>query len=207
MNTNTNKEVVRKNDAEISTRRMTAIILAGGDSSRMRTHKALLPLFGASLIEKIIESLGGLFTEIVISARSKELYQFLPYPVVIDKAPGYGPLMGILCGLEVSSNPVNFVIACDIPDVNLNFLAGMASLTDDYEIVVPVTKDNKYEPLFAFYNKSLISRIQSLLDNNIRQVFQLYPMGTLKTVAMKEADWYYNLNTEADYNRYLKSKK
>jgi molybdopterin-guanine dinucleotide biosynthesis protein A len=181
---------------------MSAIILAGGKSSRMKMDKALLPVSGTRLIEKVAENIGDYFDEIIISAQSTELYDFLPYRVVADKEPGHGPLMGILSGLEASSNDINFIIATDIPDIDTNFLAHLKTFAQDYEIVVPVTKDDLYEPLFAFYNKSLIPRIETLLANHIRQVFQLYPMATMKKVTMSENGWYFNLNTNEDYQTY-----
>ncbi len=181
----------------------SAIILAGGKSSRMNMDKALLPVSSTRLIEKVAANIGAYFQEIIISAQTAGLYEFLPYKVVTDRAQGQGPLMGILCGLAASSNPINFVIACDIPEVDVSFLSGMIRYTRDHEIVVPVTQDDKFEPLFAFYNKSLIPRIETLLDKKIRQVFQLYPLATVKTISMKENGWFYNLNTTEDYRQYL----
>jgi molybdopterin-guanine dinucleotide biosynthesis protein A len=183
---------------------MTAVILAGGNSSRMRMDKALLPLSGSRLIEKVAENIGPFFDEIIISAQTPQQYDFLPYRVVGDKEPGHGPLMGILCGLEASNTDINFIIATDIPDVDTRFLAHLKTFAHHYEIVVPVTKDDLYEPLFAFYNKNLISRIRSLLDKRIRQVIQLYPMATMKKVLMDNNDWYFNLNTDEDLRQYKK---
>lgn len=182
----------------------TAIILAGGSSSRMKKDKALLPISGTRLIEIVAENLKPFFSEIIISARSVKEYQFLPYKSVADKEPGHGPLMGIMCGLEASTNQINFVIATDIPEINTAFLEELISYTRDYEIVVPVTPSSHYEPLFAFYKKSLIQRIQTLLDNHVRQIYQLYPQATLKKVPLKSTDWLHNLNTTSDYQSYLK---
>jgi molybdopterin-guanine dinucleotide biosynthesis protein A len=186
---------------------MTAIILAGGSSSRMKVDKALLPVSGTSLIEAVALNISPYFKEIIISARSEEEYRFLPYKTVADKEPGQGPFMGILCGLEASSNDINFVIACDIPEINTAFLEELIQHAKHYEIVVPVTPDNKYEPLFAFYNKSLVPRITTLLSKKIRQIFQLYPMATLKKVPLKDTGWLYNLNTTSDYQNYLKTQE
>jgi molybdopterin-guanine dinucleotide biosynthesis protein A len=182
---------------------MSAIILAGGNSSRMKKHKALMPVAGTTLIEKVANNISAYFQEIIISAQSEGLYDFLPYRVAMDRTPGQGPLMGILCGLQASSNDINFVIACDIPEVNVSFLSQMIEYTADHEIVVPVTKKNQYEPLFAFYNKSLIPRIETLLEQHRRQIFQLYPMATVKTIPLEENGWYYNLNSEEDYRKYV----
>ncbi|MBN2245058.1 MAG: molybdenum cofactor guanylyltransferase, partial [Candidatus Aminicenantes bacterium] len=50
----------------------------------------------------------------------------------------------------------NFVIACDIPGINLEFIKRLVRSTAAYEIVVPVSTKNKYEPLFAVFSKSIV---------------------------------------------------
>ncbi|MCK5056130.1 MAG: molybdenum cofactor guanylyltransferase [Candidatus Aminicenantes bacterium] len=181
-----------------------AIILAGGKATRMNGDKALLPVSGVKLIEKVARNLEPYFGEILISARSKEMFDFLPYPVVGDERPGCGPLMGILSALRVSGNPINFVIACDIPEVNIDFLEKMTAFIDSYDIVVPTSGENKFEPLFAFYSKKLIPIIEDLLNQGIRKINRLYPKCRTKYVPFDNDGWYHNLNTMADYLDYLK---
>ena len=185
---------------------MSAVILAGGKSRRMNEHKALLPVSGLRLIEKVARNIEGYFQEILISTHSKELYDFLPYPVVVDTQPGQGPLMGILSGLYASATPVNFVIACDIPDIDISFLREMMTYTGEYDIVVPVTRANKFEPLFAFYNKNLIPRIEDLLKHQTRQVIKLFARARVKYSPLAPNGLFCKLNTETDYRDYLKNK-
>ena len=182
---------------------MSAIILAGGKSARMKENKALLPIQGVPLIQKIGRNLEHHFQEIIVSAQSSELFDFLPYRVVKDEQPGQGPLMGVLCGLEASSNPINFVIACDIPEIDVPFLDRMMGYTNQYEIVVPLSGENKYEPLFFFFFKSVISRIKDLLKQQIRQINKLFPLTKTKYIPLENTGWYYNLNSSEDYRRYI----
>ncbi|UCH98004.1 MAG: molybdenum cofactor guanylyltransferase [Candidatus Aminicenantes bacterium] len=185
--------------------KMSAIILAGGKSVRMKDNKALLPIRGIPLIQRLSQNLENHFQEIIISAQSVELFDFLPYRVVMDEQPDQGPLMGILCGLEASANPINFVIACDIPEINIPFLHRMIAYTNQYEIVVPVSGEDKYEPLFAFYNKSLVPRIKNLLKQQTRKIIKLFPLAQVKYIPLENTGWYYNLNSTEDYQKYIKS--
>jgi molybdopterin-guanine dinucleotide biosynthesis protein A len=189
---------------------MSAIILAGGRSLRMEEDKSLLMVSGLRLIEKIARDMEPYFREIIISANRETMsrYSFLPYQVVVDKEPGQGPLRGILSGLQASAYPVNFVIACDIPEINGPFLEKMIKLTlsDQYDIVAPVTAEGKFEPLFAFYHRRLIPAIESLLQQGVRKVIELFPLCPVKCIPLEGRDWYYNLNTNADYLRYLKDR-
>ena len=134
-------------------------------------------------------------------------YSFLPFRVIADKEPGQGPLRGILTGLQTSVHPVNFVIACDIPEINVPFIQKMMAHAGEYDIVVPVTSEGKFEPLFAFYHQRLIPSIEALLEQGIRKVIKLFPLCSVKYIPMEGEGWYYNLNTNEDYQGYLKVKE
>ena len=182
---------------------MSAIVLAGGQSRRMKQDKALLPLNGKSLVESVASQLEPYFADIIVSAREGQALDFLPYRIAVDRSSGQGPLMGILSGLEASRTPYNFVIACDIPQIDIRFLESMLEHVRGHDVVVPVSGDSKYEPLFAFYQKRLIPHIQDLLSKGIRQIIKLYPLAeSVKYVPMPGGNWYFNLNTLEDFNNY-----
>ncbi|MCX6583548.1 MAG: molybdenum cofactor guanylyltransferase [Candidatus Aminicenantes bacterium] len=187
---------------------MSAVILAGGKSLRMEEDKSLLMVSGLRLIEKIARDIGPYFREIIISSNRETMdrLSFLPYRAVVDKEPNQGPLRGILTGLQASAHPVNFVMACDIPEINVPFLQKMMTFTGQYDIVAPVTGEGKYEPLFAFYHRRLIPAIETLLEQGVRKVIELYPPHRVKYIPMEARDWYYNLNTIEDYRGYMKDK-
>ncbi len=187
--------------------KMSAIILAGGESKRMKGDKAMLRVSGHRLIEKIARDIEPYFQEIIISISTNcaDMYNFLPFRVVADKELNQGPLMGILTGLQASKHPVNFVIACDIPEINLSFLQKMTAFTKDYDIVVPVSGKEMFEPLFAFYHQRVIPHIEDLLNLGVRKITKLFPLCRVKYIPLEGEDWYYNLNTDEDYERYLKN--
>ena len=68
----------------------TAIILAGGKSSRMGTNKALLQLNGKTVIEGMVEKLENIVDDIIIVTNTFEDYAFLHLPMIEDKRKGYG---------------------------------------------------------------------------------------------------------------------
>jgi molybdopterin-guanine dinucleotide biosynthesis protein A len=183
---------------------MAAVILAGGKSARMKMDKALLPVSGVPLIEKIGRLLESHFNEIIICADSVSKYDFLPYRVVADEEPGQGPLMGILSGLRASTRSLNFVMACDIPQIDTSFIELMHGYTDRFDIVVPLTKGLLPEPLFAFYKRAVIPAIEDLLKNGIRKIINLYDRRPTRFVRMENSDWLHNLNTNEEYEQYLK---
>ena len=183
----------------------TAVVLAGGKSSRMGEDKSLLVVDNLPLIEKIVHQLTGHFQEIVIGANDLEKYRFLNLPVVPDLEKGKGPLMGIYSTLLQSKHDINFVMACDIPDLNMGYIKELMRQARCHEIVVPTWSDGKFEPLFAVYNKSILDKAKKLLDNGRRKINLLFDSADVKYLPMPDdIDWFRNLNTREDYKSYIK---
>ncbi len=182
---------------------VTAIVLAGGKSSRMGDDKSLLPVKGKPLIQHIISQLSGYFTEIIIGANNAELYSDTKLRVIPDELPNQGPLMGIYSCLKASSTEINFVTACDIPQININLIQQMLDLVANCQIVMPVSNSNRYEPLFAVYKKSVAASIAELLGKGNRKVTDLLRVTDVKFVDFSNQQWYSNLNTKDDYLTYL----
>ncbi len=184
----------------------TAIIMAGGGSSRMGTDKSMLPIKGQSIIEAICEQLRGFFDEILISANEVDKFAFLGFEVIPDKVPEQGPLMGIASALEASANELNFVVACDIPKINLACVNRMLTeaLESQADIVVPTTGEEKYEPLFAIYRKTALEAINKALSSGKRKITEVFTLCRVKHIELDNTDWLVNLNTMADYEEFQK---
>lgn len=190
----------------------TLILLAGGKSSRMREDKAWLPVGknGTPLIRRLLDQLAGRFRDVIISCGTPDpdnpaafLYEQLPFRKVYDQKPGQGPMAGILAGLKASRSPANFIIACDIPDVDVDYIEMMSGFTNTYDLVIPVSGKDCYEPLFAFYNLRVSPLMENLLEGGTRKILELFPLCRVMYVDMPANNWYRNLNTAGDYQEYL----
>ena len=84
---------------------VSAAILAGGKSSRMRGEdKSLLVLNGMTFVESIRKRLGECFAEIfVVSDRSLEIKE-MGFSVFPDLITDKGPLGGLYTALSVSAS-------------------------------------------------------------------------------------------------------
>src|SRR4051812_32692776 len=99
----------------------TALILAGGKSSRMGTDKALLPFGDQTMLESIAEFSARLFEEtlIVVDHRSKtEGLNLYGAEVFEDFFESRGPLAGIFTGLFHSRTHASCVFTCDMPFID-----------------------------------------------------------------------------------------
>lgn len=181
----------------------TAIIMAGGKSSRMGADKSMLPIKARPMIETIYEQLRGTFGQILISANNVEKYASLSLPVIKDKVTGQGPLMGIASALKASNNELNFVVACDVPHIDLTYVRKMLAEAKGFDAVIPMSGDGKYEPLFAVYRKSILEAINKVLDAGKRKISDVFGRCKVKYIRL-EAERFVNLNTRTEYEEFQK---
>ncbi len=187
---------------------MTGIILAGGENRRMGQNKALLRLNGQTLVEGIIDRLQDLFPDILIVSSYPEAYQQFGVRVVCDIVPGKGPLGGIYSGLVQSSTAQNFVVACDMPFLNLTLIEHMQSRMGESDILIPKGRRG-YEALHAFYSNTCIDAIEKKFAGRTGlQVIDL--LNDVRTVEIEEEEIrrfdpdgsaFFNINTPEDLER------
>lgn len=129
----------------------SAVILAGGQSSRMGRDKATVELGGRTLLARQIalaRSVGA--TEIFISGRSGVKYEFPGTRVVTDRFLNAGPLAGIERALAEMITPQLLVLAVDMPRLTVELVHKLAQSCGIECGVVPEIR-GRIEPLAAFY--------------------------------------------------------
>ncbi|SMB99096.1 molybdenum cofactor guanylyltransferase [Thermanaeromonas toyohensis ToBE] len=180
------------------------IVLAGGRSTRMGTNKALLSLGQETMIGRVVGLLKLLFPEIILVTNEPELYQDLQVKLVQDIFPAQGPLSGIHAGLLVSPYWYNFVVACDMPFLNLELITFMVKEAQGFDGAVPRLRGS-YQPLHAVYSRSCLLPIESCLKRKLTQVIAFYPAVRLRLLEAEvlrrfgDLDTiFFNINTPAD---------
>ena len=183
----------------------TVIIMAGGNSVRMGQDKDMLPIDGQPIIKYIVDRLRPHFNQILISSNDVSKYSFPDVEVVPDKIAGQGPLMGIASALEASVNEVNFVIACDIPQIDISFIKMMLrQVRSGYDAVVPRTGPSQYEPLFAVYRKGILDTANELLSSGKRRIAEMFSRCRVRYIDLSDTEQIKNLNTMNDYLEFLR---
>lgn len=143
----------------------SAVILAGGKSSRMGQDKAWLEIGGQSLLARQIRlarTLGA--TEIFISGRPDQNFAPMGCPVLIDRFPEAGPLAGIERALNACSNLLLLVLAVDMPLVTEDLLRSIIAPSTKLGGVIPRVA-GYIEPLAAIYPKTAAKLATDLLAN------------------------------------------
>ncbi len=177
--------------------------MAGGRSSRMGFDKSMLQIKDRPLIKHIYDQLRGTFEKILISTNDVKKYAFLGCDCVPDRIPGRGPLMGIACALEASDNELNFVVACDIPHIDIRFVRKMLAEAKTADMVVPMRENGRHEPLFGIYNKSALKGINQALSSGKCKISDAFAHCNVRYIN-PGAIQLTNLNTSQEYEEFRK---
>ncbi len=146
--------------------RIAGIVLAGGQSRRMRRDKATLRLGATTLLERVVAALAPVASPIVVVRAADQALPALPRDVIAttDRSPGLGPLEGLRAGLAAIHGRADaaFVAAVDLPFLSSAFVRRVAELLAAHEAAVPRTRDGIH-PLAACYRAGLEPLIEPLL--------------------------------------------
>lgn len=188
----------------------TAVVLAGGKSSRMGRPKSLLIFDGEPLIVHIVRALEHMFAETVIVAAPEQELPELPATLVRDEVAYQGPVGGIYYGLKAATGKFCFVTSCDVPFLNPSLILHLTSQISRYDVVVPFWED-RFQPLHAVYRTSVLGLLKEQLDRGeLRPVYLFDKVDTCKIEedAIRRFDpeglSFFNMNTPDDYERALR---
>ena len=187
----------------------TAVVLAGGRSSRMGRPKAMLPFAGEPLIVHVVRVLETMFAEIVVVAALDQELPVLPGMLVRDQVAYLGPVSGMCHGLSASTKDVCFVTSCDAPFLNRPLIAHLLSQISDVDVVVPFWQE-RLQPLHAAYRTSVLPLLEAQLERGELRPILLY--DKVRTRKIQKDDIlrfdpdglsFLNVNTPEDYEQAL----
>ena len=176
----------------------TVILLAGGQSRRMGTNKALLPLNGETVISCIVKEAQRLGREMLLVTNQPEAYAFLHLPIVNDRRKGMGPLAGLEAGLMASRTEHNLLLACDMPFFQAETGERLLHYLHQYELAMPLA-EGRCHPLCAAYRRSLLPKVQKALDGGQRRMDSLLDAAKAKFIEGEDPNRFFNMNTMEDY--------
>jgi molybdenum cofactor cytidylyltransferase len=182
---------------------IAALILAGGESRRMGSPKALVPYHGLTFVEHLLAATQHArigITRVVLGARAEEIRAKIPVKesqVVINEEWERGPLSSIHAGLRsLEGQDVEAALICpvDHPLVTLHLVGAIIAAFDrtGKAIVVPSYRGKRGHPvLFA---KSLFAELMSApIEVGARAVVRAHPQE-IEEVPTEEEGVVLNLN-------------
>ena len=155
---------------------VSAVILSGGNSSRMGTCKADLIWGEKTLLQHQVDKIKQLgITDIIISGYASHIEgtRFIE-----DIYLGKGPLSGIHAGLDAALHPHCLVSGIDTPLVPENAILNLIETHLKQSLPATVlAHNNNIEPIIAVYDSSLCSLAEQILSGENVSVRQLLNSG------------------------------
>lgn len=184
--------------------KMSVVVQAGGESKRMGRDKGLVPFLGQPLVQRVIERIGPVADEILVTSNSLDAYRFLGIPIFPDIIPGRGSLSGLYTAFCSAKYPLVAVVACDMVFASAKVFAAEKELilSSSYDGIVPQT-DYGFEPFHSVYLKEpCVKAVKAALENGQKRAdcwFSRVNIGFLPSEQLERLDpcheAFINLNT------------
>lgn len=188
------------------------IILAGGNSKRMKFSKEFLKIDKEYLIHKNIKILQKLFDEIIVVSNEKEHYKNLNVKVIRDIFYKKGPLAGLHSALTYSNYKFSYLLACDMPVIDLNFIKFMISnLDENFDGLVSKDENSKILPMNGIYKNTLKNSLREELINDNLKFTKFIEKNNFKILNFEKIEKFYkervflNLNTQKELDEFKKT--
>ena len=193
-------------------RPLSAAVLAGGQSRRMGTDKALLRLTpgGPTLIEMVLAAVRAVADDVFLVANDDRLAH-LGLRTVPDAFPGAGSLGGIYSAVEGAGESHCLVVACDMPFLSPPLLRALADTPRDYDVLAPYLEvgtnrqggtKGVYETLHAIYGRAALPAMREQLVAARYRIVGFFPAVRVQAIteeAVRALDpqlrSFFNVNT------------
>jgi len=179
----------------------TAVLLAGGKSSRMNyIPKLSLKIGNFTFFEHIVHTL-MCFDDLLISGNES----IDNYTVINDVYIGIGPIGGIYTALKSTKSPHIFITACDMPNITEEFIEYLfEQMSSKDDCLIPVI-DNCIQPLCAIYRRDIIPVLEKQInsENYKLRAFLANIKAHYLEIPEKFRDDLFNVNTFELYEEQL----
>lgn len=137
----------------------TAIVLAGGRSSRFGSDKTQATLAGRTLLDRVVDALPP---DVPVIVAGPSLPSARPsVSLAVEELPFGGPVAGLAAALPLVSTDLVGVIAADMPFAAPALVALVESLSaasDSIEAVISIDADGRVQQLLGAYRTDAVNR-------------------------------------------------
>jgi molybdopterin-guanine dinucleotide biosynthesis protein A len=169
---------------------VTAVVLAGGRSSRFGRDKLAEPMDGRPLLDHAIEAVRPIAGRILVVV-APDAAPALPEGTVVvhDPIPFEGPLVGLLAGLRAADSQVVLAVGGDTPGLVGAVIGSMlAALDESAADAVVLEHDGRARPLpIVLRREPALAAAADLVAQDERRLRAL--TETLSTHVVPETAW------------------
>ncbi|BAY12430.1 molybdenum cofactor guanylyltransferase [Calothrix sp. NIES-2098] len=203
--------------------KLTAIVLAGGQSSRMGQDKALIPIQGIPMLQRVFSIAQACADTVYVVTPWPERYQHLllpgcqfiqelpsspsslsshtPHTSHPPSSPSHGPLVGFAQGMAQVQTEWVLLLACDLPKLKVEVLQAWITRLDsvgDDAIAALAHHAKGWEPLCGFYRRRCLPELLDFINQGGRSFQQWLKQHPVQVLPVLEAEMFFNCNTPED---------
>lgn len=192
---------------------ITAIVLAGGESSRMGQDKALLTIKTLPLLAQICLVAKDCAAEVYVVAPWTQKYQDILPPgcrlieeKLVLNTRSNTPLIGFAQGLKYVNTEWVLLLPCDLPQL---YTSQVKQWSQTLATVLPseiatLPRHSKgWEPLCGFYRSSCSSSLQTYIDQGGKSFQSWLNQHSVKELTISDRTCLFNCNTPNDWNSFI----
>jgi len=194
----------------------SAIILAGGFSSRLGQDKGLVQLANRPLVKHVIDKIKDLVDErlVVVSTKVQaERYSTVlgeAANVLVDDGQAHGPLAGATTGFKHAQGKYSLLLPCDTPFVSRDVIQLLLELCINRNAAVPRWPNCNIEPLQSVYcTKTALEAARNVLLSgklNLQAMIdKLQRVRYVSTLVLEQLDpllrTFFNVNTALELKK------
>lgn len=188
---------------------ITAIVLAGGESSRMGKDKALLTIGNKTLLHQICAVAREVSIIVYVVTPWVEKYQSISSPCcqlvkeeLVLNAKSNTPIIGFVQALHLVQTEWVLLLACDLPYLSSSqvkqWSAGLTTVLPT-EIAFLPRNLKGWEPLCGFYRYSCLSSLELYIENGGRSFQGWLRKHPIKELILEDRTCLFNCNTPEDW--------
>tara|TARA_B100001750_G_C15478270_1_gene583872 strand:+ start:730 stop:1335 length:606 start_codon:yes stop_codon:yes gene_type:complete len=190
---------------EINKKQLTALILAGGKSSRMEGNDKGLMRFNDKFLIQHLHSLAERFCSNVLVNVNRNFneYKRFGFNICKDLISDYqGPLAGMYTGLEQTNTDYLITLPCDGPFINESYFKKMVLLDKGFDINVAFD-GNRIQPVYCLLRKDLRKSLKSFLESGERKIDKWFDLCSVNSIDFsKNEEMFVNINNKEEFNKY-----
>lgn len=175
---------------------VSAVILAGGRSSRMGRDKASIVFEGETLLQRVVQAAAEVASQIVLVGAPGQTLPAVtaawPVITVDDAVAGEGPLFGMATGLGAATGACCLVLGVDMPFLQPALLRLLverlrtAGIESGARWVVPVA-EGRPQPLCSAIARDALAVLRAHLEAGDRA--PMAAAASLGLVRIEESAW------------------
>ena len=200
----------------------SAIVLAGGFSSRFGEDKGVLELANKPLIKHVVDAVRPFVNEVIVVTSSEERVRKYAAVVgghtrfAVDSCESKGPLIGALTGFEVARGQYALLLAFDTPFVCGEVVSLLFDLCLSKAAAIPRWPNGQIEPLHAVYQTGLALEAATSAVAEARldmrgMIERMRGVRYISTLVIQQLDpelqTFFNINTPLDLRKALSMAK